>query len=117
MSEKTKLSELIREGAKLRPQGFGDYFTSNDDLENCSCALGAALEILTGTYGYDAHNHPSLAGKLGEFLAVNAGIDATVSHPYLDWQQTSIFKAVVILNDELKWTRERIADWLEAQGF
>lgn len=117
MTEKRKLSELIREGAKLRPQGFGDYFTSNDDLEDCSCALGAALEILTGTYGYEIHNHPSLSGKLGEFLATNAGIDAVVSHPQLEWQKTTIFKAVVILNDELRWTREQIADWLEARGY
>lgn len=37
---KKMLSELILEGAKLRPQGFRDFI----DNHGCSCARGAALE-------------------------------------------------------------------------
>lgn len=39
-----KLSEAIRLGAMLRPQGFGRFFTGNARIGRRSCALGAAGE-------------------------------------------------------------------------
>ncbi len=39
-----KLSQAIREGAKLRPQATRAYFKVNEEGVLCSCVLGAALE-------------------------------------------------------------------------
>ncbi len=44
--ENVKHSEAIKEGAKLRPQGFGKMFGEmfGEKIPKASCALGAAYE-------------------------------------------------------------------------
>jgi hypothetical protein len=92
----TKLSQAIREGAKLRPIGKGFLLYGGR-----TCALGAALEGLghkvipwegTGTPGYSAQ-YEVLYDRFG----------------------ASVCQEVFMFNDE-GWTRERIADWLEKRG-
>ncbi len=39
------LSELMRQGAAIRPQAFGDY---TDPTGCCTCAMGAMYEAITG---------------------------------------------------------------------
>jgi hypothetical protein len=89
-----KLSEAIRIGARIRPQCRGSFFR-----EGGSCALGAAYEAITGRV-------------LPEYA------DATSLHGVVPHMRDHNFRfSIVRKNDGDRWTRERIADWLEAQGF
>ena len=99
-----KLSEAIREGAKLRPQcTSGEYF----DLDGTSCAMGAAFEAETGHTNLSndrlEHAFPELARPTKK--PINYGTSGSLEY------------AIARLNDEYKWTREQIADWVEEQGY
>ena len=114
-----KLSEAIRAGAKLRPQGFEDFFTMTakpkndvDDSVFASCALGAAYEAVEGRI------LPTLSGRsvIGLFQE-KMGIDLNTcefEHPF---SYMPLFNTIVHLNDVHQWTREKIADWVESIGF
>ena len=93
------LSKAIREGAKLRPQGFGYRFDGKT-----SCALEAALEAATGRTDAtppEFHKHFGVRWR-GRFdcpaegCALHANRISLITH----------------LNDSHQWTRERIADWV-----
>jgi hypothetical protein len=100
-----KLSEAIREGAKLRPQAFGSYFNKNGR----SCALGAAYEACTGEKNIDLSN-PTFWNAYPELLEMQR-----VDSPYESFSYLK--SAILYLNDRAKWTREQIADFVEQQGF
>ena len=93
MADKIKtLSQAIRLGATFRPQCTGGFFEDGK-----SCALGAAIEALTGV-----NTEPDISVQgflLDRFPAV----------------QEVLFE-IPIMNDRHGWSRESIADWLEAQG-
>jgi hypothetical protein len=110
-----KLSECIREGAKKRPQAFGDYIQ-----DNCTCALGAAYEAITNKMpmpdglddgmvkatiysatGTKDCNVPYPPGSFGEGFRM---------HP-------EILDLITSLNDTEHWTREHIAGYLESIGY
>ena len=111
----TKLSDLIRIGARRRPQCFGAYFSS----EGGSCAMGAAMEALTGStdvrMGIEALRRafpdllsldnlfvcPLAPSEINGTLEVCIGLSGLVTH----------------FNNDHRWSRERIADWLEVLGF
>lgn len=88
----TKLSLAIRIGALFRGQCKNEYFGNGG-----SCALGAAWEAMR------MKGYPPM------------GVDEAVKEMGF---QVPFFTAVeiAIKNDE-GWTRERIADWLEWQGY
>ena len=92
-----KLSEAIREGAKLRPQGFDAFFQTKDDGVRCSCALGAAFEAMTGMDDYWAGDH-----TLRE-LFPTVPVD--------------VFTNITAMNDASLLSREEIADQVEAWGY
>src|SRR5688572_4034977 len=98
-----KLSEAIRVGAKMKPQGFG-----GTNIGGRSCALGAALDAI----GVDT--------KDGWFPVYDAWpiAGAWVEYPgkcsYYARRRTLVGSACWLLNDVDKWTREQIADWVEA---
>lgn len=92
-----KLSEAMRIGARLRPQCRGDLFDSVG-----SCALGAAYEGMTGKT--DAFFHSDVSDLFPQILGVNGDLN-------------EIGREVLEKNDGDGWTREQIADWLEAQGY
>jgi hypothetical protein len=113
-----KLSEAIRLGAMLRPQAFDGYFKDLGGGVIGSCAMGAALEAI----GADACPFAPL-----EFPE-EWHISQPAAHPLL--RETDPFRreigsapvigplAIILasLNDQHKWSRERIADyvqWLE----
>lgn len=85
----TKLSQAIRIGAKLRPQGRGQLL-----YRGASCALGAAIEGM-GLTPCDDMNFKDLQDMFGSTLCAFV----------IDW------------NDNHGLTREQIADKLEALGF
>jgi hypothetical protein len=83
-----RLSEAIRIGAKLRPQCRETFFQHGR-----SCALGAAVEAITGKASAD------FQGSWEKFF--NA--------------PDEVFGPILIRNDSGE-PRESIAAWLESQG-
>lgn len=86
-----KLSEAIRKGAALRPQGFGMYMSFDRGGQLCSCALGAAMEGLGYTTEQIQYDRSSIARISG----------------YGD-----IFGDIIRMNDIKRMSRETIADCL-----
>ena len=92
-----KLSEAIREGAKLRPQCKGAFYSTNDQGVVSSCALGAAYEAVTGELPHA---------------------------PLIDWHDvpnfpelpSTIETRIIAMNDSGR-TREEIADILASEGY
>lgn len=104
MEGKRKLSEWIREGAKLRPQCItGDFYQRDEeDYEVIigSCAFGAAFEAAVGMVDeFDVNEWYHMMEPRTERLPDNLTFDR-----------------MTMLNDD-GTTREDIADWLEANGY
>lgn len=107
MSEtKLSYSEAIRLGSMLKPQGFGLM----RDRTVTACANDAAgLAVNAGTVD-------------GEALVADHFKIATLKSPVCPecaretcWgYSTSVAGTVAHLNDSHRWTRERIADWVES---
>jgi hypothetical protein len=97
-----RLSEAIRLGAMLKPQGFG-WFNTDD---GGTCAMGAAMQA---------------AGHIRDWPVVKKSPAACPACPLVrvsDNTHNATGAMIVHLNDDHRWTRERIADWvatLEAQ--
>lgn len=102
-------SEAIREGAKLRPQAFGNFFEYLMGAATGSCAIGAGVEAVTGE-------------------SRNKGASAILSmYPYIGdvagrrpcaagcGRLDPLWGNIIHLNDDHHWTREAIADWLESE--
>jgi hypothetical protein len=104
-----RLSEAIRLGALIRPQAFGSYF-----YDGRSCALGAAMEAANDVDGRlasmeDFYQRVSI--PFGELRACPAKRCHWGQHGLND--QYGADNLVVHLNDYHRWTRERIADYIE----
>lgn len=99
-----RLSEAIRLGAMLRPQGFGRGFDGSG-----TCAWGAAFEAA----GYIPKNElfdSTWMPRWGQH-AFHAIFDVRRQCPQCSRKYDT--EMVVHLNDEHRWTREQIADWIE----
>ena len=98
-----KLSEAIRLGSMLHPQGFGKWWDGKG-----TCAIGAAARAI------------GIRVELGEHFRTRRHIDVW------PWAWDEIIKScpvcsrgpvhtahiIVHLNDQHRWTRERIAEWV-----
>lgn len=91
-NRKLKLSEAIRIGATKRPQCKGHFFDGVG-----TCALGAAAEAR----GWKP--------KLNSVFGVSP-------YTFLPESKGTLGGTISVMND-CGESRERIADWLEAQGF
>jgi len=100
-----KLAEAIWLGAMLKPQAFGAL----EDTNGNTCALGAAYdaigELHTGQ-GYD------WSWACRRFPVLKA-IDGNRARPRCFVCGTYVESIVPHINDEHRWTREQIADWVE----
>ncbi len=88
-----KLSEAIRLGAMLHKQGFHEWRTRDavTSAVVATCALGAA-----GAAGYfDVHRVPSWTADCPA-CCMTSSICTILAH----------------INDQHRWTREKIADWV-----
>lgn len=106
-----KFSMAIRLGAMLRPQGFGDLWTAKVSEAQPtvieSCALGAAFDALGCGCDDPWRGNPPIA------IAVWLLQPATCPLcPNLPGQRQGL---IVHLNDNHRWTREQIADWVQEQ--
>ncbi len=90
-----RLSEAIRLGATMKPQHFGMY---RDVEGKATCAMGAAFDAIgedTWITGWDETNRSLNLGKCPECRGFVVG------------------NLIVHLNDNHRWSRERIADFVE----
>jgi hypothetical protein len=89
-----KLAETMRAGCRMRPvQCFGGFFEG----KNQACAVGAIMAALSDDDYGDL--------DLPAFLEVGCPAPAC--------KQTIRYNIIVHLNDDHRWTRETIADWLD----
>jgi hypothetical protein len=108
-----KLSDAIRKGSKLNPQGFG---TLKFSMDGRTCALGAALDGIEYAFDPSALHMKAIRKSWPEVMnkAVcpchkekpkkfpDCGVPDSLSH------------IIVHLNDDHKWTREAIAEWIDS---
>lgn len=101
-----KLSEAIRLGSMGTQQAYGRWHEKTDEGV-AMCAMSTAWFALTGRAEEDAH-----ASALAEALQARHAphpADPTVR----DWSVASV---IIDLNDQHRWPRHKIADWLEGLG-
>lgn len=94
------LSQAIRVGARLRPQGFGVQSCKPDSTH--TCVLNAAHEAV---FGVRATGTADAARNLG------LGLRGTVIDPIKG--RSTITEVCFELNDGTQFTREQIADHLD----
>lgn len=100
-----KLSEAIRLGAMLNPQGFGKFERNGN-----TCALGAALATLT--YDKEKITQSEMFQIHWPWIVVQ---EQEIVCPGCRKQTRGcVFFMIVHLNDDHYWTREQIADWVES---
>ncbi|MFN2445487.1 MAG: hypothetical protein ABR606_07880 [Vicinamibacterales bacterium] len=103
-----ELASFIRAGAERRPdQAFGDYFKG----QRASCALGAAYEGMYRLPRQVEGMHPTK--DLEWFFDC---LEGTVRRcPGEGCSKKLVLSAIIVhLNDDHRWSREQIAQWLEA---
>jgi hypothetical protein len=99
-----RLSEAIRLGAMLRPQVFHAFRTARG-----TCAFGAAVDAVGLTL--DASDPAAIADALiGQWPWLQG---KRVRCPECTRRRVPGAVISECLNDEHRWTRERIADWVE----
>lgn len=119
MEREIKLSEAIREGAKLRPMGTEAYFSFDyDSGKVCSCVLGAALEGALEGQIKDAEDIDgmNISHSLIEHWPVLGELWSPFKGSTFVYAGYSLLNVIAEMNDSGKFTREEIADWLESIG-
>jgi len=97
-----KLSEAIRLGSILKPQGFGDR-RDREDGGATACAFDAARDALGNQTGAIEDIFPELKSF-------------PLECPECQHRYSSPASVIsMCLNDYHKWSRQRIADWVEEQ--
>lgn len=92
-----RLSEAIRLGAMMRPQAFRTLFTIDE-----ACALGAAL-LAVGAAQEQALR--SVRKRWPWALTVSANCPSC-------GRSCPVFGVITHLNDDHRWTREKIGTWI-----
>lgn len=120
-------SEAIRAGIVLRPvQAFNKFFDSETEG---TCANGAALEAIFGVpftndlllERYDEVMmvmRDYYASSLNHRVELPCSCDSLIDGPHeveTGGRVHRLDHIVVHLNNHDRWTRERIADWLESE--
>lgn len=107
-----KLSEAIKEGAKLTKPQIGRFAYLGHDGLRC-CALGAAAYYLEG----EVMPVDESRVVCNIIKSHQIDIEQWIAHPVRPGVFSLPVKMVVQeLNDCYDWTREQIADWLEGLG-
>ena len=103
--DERELAEFIRAGMKRRPeQAFGDYYQG----QNASCALGAAYEAMYRLPSDAEGQHPTR--DLDWFFDC---LDTVRPCPGEGCRKRIYLAALLVhLNDDHRWSREQIAEWL-----
>jgi hypothetical protein len=101
--KRMKLSTAIRKGAKLKPlQHFGDFYNVD---RTASCAFGAACDAVSAD--------PTICDICDIFPITSfTNVECPECH-YPSFGRFEMIELVPHLNDTHRWTRERIADFVE----
>lgn len=104
------LSHAIRLGAMMKPQAFGSTVTANGD----TCARGAALDAI----GLLADTPSKASARWYDVEAwfwtqITDSVCPVANCPSADKSGTVQYLMAYHLNDYHRWSRERIADWIE----
>jgi len=105
-----KLSQAMREGAKVHEQHFNSMFQHRNRQIVRSCALGAALVGLFGTHTPEDKMLSDIERETG------APLHGAATNP-VTGAEDELSEVILFLNDAQRWTREQIADWLESIGY
>ena len=113
-----RLSDAIRKGAKLNKQAYG--YTK--DRDGGTCAWGAAgeaigIEIPKGTLGCLWGTEVWRRFKAEWPWAMSAS-DTTSACPAskCHFQTSAVGDLIAHLNDNHRWSRESIAEWIDEYG-
>lgn len=101
-----KLSDAILKGCEMRPEQTYEYFYA----KGASCALGAAAEAIGTEPQFLSLPFPELdTWKLK---------DCPENKMFRREERDicSLWHVLIVLNDELKWPREKSAKWLKGYG-
>jgi len=105
--DEQELAKAISQGSSRRPeQAFGSYFVGR----SASCALGAAYEGLYRLPEEAGQIHPKRLERLFDCL------EGTIrACPEEGCRKRLMLAAIIVhLNDDHRWSRERIAAWVES---
>jgi len=109
-----KLSEVVFEGCTGTVQGYGKMMVDDGEVFVC-CALGAAYVGLVRR----GLAHLDNARPYGCLCHMFPELDAPPPNdvPEKGYKGDSLLDVIVFLNDTCKWTRERIAEYLQSLGY
>lgn len=107
-------SEAIREGAKLRPQAFGELVEGAGTGKVSTCAYAAGYEAITGEVFWVEKQLYDAVERLFPYMGQDAPVCPVgdcEERPVVD-DEWDVGDLLIHLNDDHQWTREEIADWL-----
>ena len=113
-----KQSEAIRLGSLVTGQNFGSSVGWSLDSPTTTCAMGA-LSVGMGGNGTTYHR-PDIEEAVQELIDADAGlcpVNGVCAWPEFGYAGTNLRDRIIDLNDNHRWTREQIADWLEGLGY
>lgn len=106
-----KLSEAIRLGSMVWPQGFDGWM---DGEERCALAGAADASGCAGEFDLRFSRVGVPYSKLTELFPLLAvKLPYPMAHVNGGVLMLKVESIIVHLNDQKRWTRERIADWVE----
>lgn len=104
-----RLSEAMRLGTMMREKQA--FYTLFDPHKNATCALGAAAEAIGILDTTQFNNYIPGARAPREWQRLD---EVTARCPACDFSD-DVQECIFHLNNHHRWTRERIADWVEVQ--
>jgi uncharacterized C2H2 Zn-finger protein len=102
-----KLSDAMRLGAMLRPTQA--YFVMFDMAANATCALGAAAEAIGMLDTTQPSAYCGTAPEEWRRVTFQRTTCPACTHVAM-----RVDSQIIHLNNRHRWTRERIADWVES---
>lgn len=108
-SEQKELANFIRAGARRGPQCFGSYF----DEQGGSCALGAVYE---GVYHLPRNHGKLIPDHLERLFRCLDEMTKRCPDNHGCTKRLPLASMIVHLNDDHRWTREQIAEWLTRES-
>ena len=106
-SEQRQLAEFIRAGSSRGHQCFGSYF----DDKGGSCALGAVYD---GVYQLPREKGKVIPDHLERLFRCLD--EMTKKCPTGCEKRLPLASMIVHLNDDHRWSREQIAEWLTQES-
>ena len=108
-SEQKELAEFIRAGSSRGPQCFGSYF----DEKGGSCALGAVYE---GVYHLPREHGKLVPDHLERLFRCLDEMTKRCPDHHECKKRLPLASMIVHLNDDHRWSREQIAEWLTQES-